>query len=172
MRNAAGRTVILSAIVASSACLDQAKPPVKEPQQDLPAIAVLPFDHLSSESGDSSLADGLHEEVVTHLARSPELRVISRSSVLRYLDQEPSLADIASDLGVKYVLQGAVRVVAGRMRISVQLIDAQQEQHLWTETYDREVSADQVFDVQKELGEKIAESMGFLVGSPRSEKGR
>ncbi len=119
-----------------------------------PTIAVLPLKDLSDDSQDY-FSEGLTEEILTHLGRShPQLGVIARTSVMRYKGTGQSVRQIGQELGAGYLLEGSVRRQAGRVRISVQLIETEGQTHLWAESYERELG--EVFRLQERLGHEIA----------------
>ncbi len=122
------------------------------------SIAVLPFENLSDEKGSSYLADGVQDEVLTDLAHIADLKVISRTSVMQYKTGAPrNLREIGQQLGVAYILEGAVRCVGKQVRISAQLIDARTDLHEWAEKYDRPL--DDVFAIQSEIAKTIADQL-------------
>ena len=102
-----------------------------------PGLAVLPFANLSPDPANAYVADGLHEEILATLARAGGLRVISRTSVQEYRDPKRNLREIAEALDVSLILEGSVRRDDDNLRLSLQLIDARTDEHLWAETYDR-----------------------------------
>ena len=118
------------------------------------SIAVLPFTNLSDDRENEHFSDGLTEELLTDLARSTNLRVISRTSVMRYKDQELSVREIGDQLGVAHLVAGSVRRSGTRVRITAQLIDARVDRHIWAESYDSEWS--DIFAIQREISSKIA----------------
>ena len=125
------------------------------PQVNAKSIAVLPFANMSPEAENAFFADGIHEDVITSLAKIRDLKVISRTSVLAYRDAASrNLKKIAADLGVAVVLEGSVRRAGNKVRVTAQLIDARTDEHLWAETYDRDVT--DVFALQGELAKEIA----------------
>ncbi|MHC4225781.1 MAG: adenylate/guanylate cyclase domain-containing protein, partial [Planctomycetota bacterium] len=115
-------------------------PPVNPPLPEKPSIVVLPFANMSGDPQQEYFSDGITEELITDLAGIPELFVISRNSAFTYKGQPVKVRDVGRDLGVRYVLEGTVRKVEGRVRITAQLIDATSGFHLWSESYDRELS--------------------------------
>ena len=122
------------------------------------SIAVLPFDNLSDEKGASFFTDGVQDEILTHLSRVADLKVISRTSVMQYRGRASrNLRAIATELGVAHVLVGSVQRVRDRVRINAQLIDARTDAHVWAERYDRELA--DVFDIQTEVAEKIVSQL-------------
>lgn len=119
------------------------------------SIAVLPFANLSPDPDNAFFADGIHEDVITTLAKIRDLQVISRTSTLAYRDAaQRNLRKIAEELGVAAVLEGSVRRAGGKVRVTAQLIDARTDKHLWAETYDRDLS--DIFAVQAALAQEIA----------------
>jgi TolB-like protein/DNA-binding SARP family transcriptional activator/cytochrome c-type biogenesis protein CcmH/NrfG len=122
------------------------------------SIVVLPFANLSSNPEHDYFTDGITADIITRLANISALHVISRASSIRYKGSTKSLRDIAADFCVGSVLEGTVRLAGNRIRITAQLIDARTDQHLWAETFDRNVS--DVFTVQAEVAESIAKALG------------
>lgn len=121
------------------------------------SIAVLPFENLSSEKDNAYFADGIQDEILTRLAKIGELKVISRTSTQRYKSSPEDLPKIAQQLGVAHILEGSVQKSAGQVRVTVQLIRASSDSHLWAETYDRKLT--DIFAVESEVAEKIARSL-------------
>ena len=124
-----------------------------------PAVAVLPFRVLTNDQQHSYLAEGVAEEILNRLARQEGLRVIARTSSFAYRDPSPELARIARELNVTHVLEGSVREEAGRIRVSVQLAEALTGEYLWTESFDRELTAAGLFDIQSEIAVTVVESL-------------
>lgn len=120
------------------------------------SVAVLPFENTAGTDQAEVFAFGLHGDLLTDLSRSPSLLVISRTSVLPYRDSSRPLPEIASELGVRYVVEGEVQQAGGRMRLRIQLIDAGTDTHVWSERWDRELTPETLFDLQSELAEEIA----------------
>ena len=132
------------------------------------AIAVLPFQNLSADSANAYFAGGLHDELLTQLAQVASLKVISRTSVMGYQGTAKPLTRIADELGVGSIVEGTVQVVGGRLRVNVQLIDADTDQHLWAERYDR--TLDDAFAIQSEVAQRIVAAVGAALSS--EEQGR
>jgi len=124
-----------------------------------PSIAILPFANMSGDEGDSYFTDGIHEEILTRLGQLEGLRVISRTSVLKYGTNPPNIREIAQELGVDYVGEGSVRRAQDRVVITFQLIDASLDEHLWAESYERVLEPAQIFDVQRDVAQRIAASL-------------
>ena len=131
-------------------------------------VAVLPFENLGGNPDDEYFSDGLTEDVITHLGRSPaDLGVIARTSVTRYKGTEKPIAEVARELGVAYVLEGRTRRVGRRIRLTVRLVQAADETQLWAESYDREVR--DVLALQGELATSVAQRVvPHLSDAPKS----
>lgn len=123
------------------------------------AIAVLPFENLSCDAEADPFAAGLHDDLLTDLSRVPGLTVIARTSVLGYRHSRRPAQEIARELGVGTLVEGAVQSSGGRLRVNVQLIDGRTGGHLWAERYDRALSTDSLFDIQTDLVGRIVESL-------------
>lgn len=120
-------------------------------------VAVLPFDNMSNDPENEYFSDGITEDIIAQLSKVRGLRVMSRTSTMRFREREKSVRDIGRELGVSHVLEGSVRRAGTRLRIVAQLIDAQSDEHLWAETFDREMT--DVFAIQSEVAERIAEKL-------------
>lgn len=149
--------------------LGEAEPPAREAQ----SIAVLPLVNMSDIAANAFFAAGVHEDILTNLSGINDLRVISRTSAMRYLNSELSLLEIGAALGVDYILEGSVRRIENHVRITAQLIDARNDVHLWANKYDRELV--DVFATQSAIAMEISnsvhlalqpESVGTLQGMP------
>ena len=138
---------------------DSAEPTVADIMQDRRSIAVLPFGSRSTDSDNALFADGVHDDLLTKLANIGALKVISRTSVMEYRNTTKNLRQIGRELGVDTLLEGTVQRVGGNVRINVQLIDAESDEHLWAEIYDREISDDNLFQVQSEVSAQIAAAL-------------
>jgi len=123
----------------------------------VPRLAVLPLANISPDPKDEYFADGLTEELISVLSKIPGLRVIARTSVIPYKSTSKSAAQIGTELGVSSILEGSVRKAGDRLRISLQLIDAGSQEHVWTESYDRQLS--DVFAIQTEVAESTAKAI-------------
>jgi TolB-like protein/Tfp pilus assembly protein PilF len=121
------------------------------------SVAVLPFENLSRDPDNAYFGDGIQEEILTHLARIADLKVISRTSTQGYQTKPHNLSEIAKQLGVTNILEGSVQKAADQVRVNVQLVDAQTNSHLWAETYDRKLT--DIFGVESEIAKRIAESL-------------
>ena len=119
------------------------------------SIAVLPFANRSDEKEDLFFTDGIHDDLLTQLAKINDLKVISRTSVMKYRDTEKTIPEIAAELGVSTILEGGIQRAGKRIRINAQLIDVVTDEHLWAETFDREMTMENIFDIQTEITRQI-----------------
>ncbi len=133
----------------------------------LKSIAVLPFDNISPDSENEFFSDGLTEEVITHLSKIRSLKVISRTSAMRYKGVKKPLRQIAGELGVEFILEGSVRRQGNDLRITAQLIDAVQDAHLWAEKY--RGTLEDVFDIQEKVAGEITGALRLQL-SPNEQK--
>ena len=132
------------------------------PSDPDPSIAVLPFANFSADADNEYFSDGLTEEIITRLAAVPELKVISRTSVMRYKASKEPLREIADELNVAHILEGSVRLADGRVRISAQLIDTRTDEHLWAENY--EYRLQDSFRVQEEIAQAVVRALEVKLG--------
>jgi adenylate cyclase len=123
------------------------------PLPDRPSIAVLPFDNLSGNTDQDYLADGLTEEIITTLSKSPNLFVIARNSTFTYKDKAVEVKQVAEEQGVRYVLEGSIQRSGVRIRVNIQLIDALVGRHVWAEIYDRQFG--DIFALQDDITQNI-----------------
>jgi adenylate cyclase len=122
-----------------------------------PSIAVLPLANMSGDPEQEFFADGLTEDIITELSRFHDLLVISRNSTFVYKGKAVKVQDVAREFAVDYVLEGSVRKAGGRVRVTVQLIDAETDRHIWAERYDREL--EDIFAIQDEMTRAIAATL-------------
>jgi serine/threonine-protein kinase len=123
----------------------------------LPSVAVLPFVNMSADPENEFFADGITEDVIAHLAKIRTLRVTSRTSVMAFRKHQQSLREIGATLGVGMLVEGSVRRSKNRVRIVAQLIDPRTDEHLWSETYDRDL--DDIFAIQTDVALQIAAAL-------------
>ena len=134
------------------------------------AIAVLPFDDMSATEDQQFLADGMHEELLSRLALIEDLSVVSRTSVERYRGGQVGLQQIATELDVAAVVEGSVRVHDEQLRVTVQLIDAASDEHIWAANFDREMSVEDIFALQTDVATQIARALELeLNASPLTD---
>ena len=119
-----------------------------------PAIAALPFINMSGDPEQEYFADGITEDIITNLSLWRTFPVISRNSSFAYRDKSSNLKQVADELGARYIVEGSVRKGGNRVRITAQLVDAEEDHHLWSEKWDR--TLEDIFDVQDEVSEAIA----------------
>jgi TolB-like protein/DNA-binding SARP family transcriptional activator len=144
-----------------------ARPGPREPAP-VASVAVLPFVDISPEGDQEFFSDGITEEILNALAQIEGLRVPARTSVLQFKDRPVDVREVGERLGVRAVLEGSVRTAGDRVRITAQLIDAEQGYHIWSETYDREIR--DIFAVQEEIARAIAGVLRVEVGSGESRR--
>ena len=158
-------------IVGASDAGDTAtRPPIPLPLPAKPSVAVLPFANLSGDPDQSYLSDGLTEDVITDLSRFQSLFVIGPESSLALKDRTITVSDVASDLGVEYVVEGSVRKAGDTLRITVQLVDPSTGHRLWAERYDRPFA--DVFEIQDEIVGNIAGTLSANIEHARVEQKR
>jgi TolB-like protein len=123
------------------------------------SIAVLPFANRSALEADVFFVDGVHDDLLSLLSKLGDLKVISRTSVEKFRDTSLGIPELASQLGVATVLEGAVQRAGGQVHVNVQLIDAVTDEHLWAESYDRELTAENIFAIQRDIAQAIAQAL-------------
>jgi len=128
--------------------------PAEAAESKPPAIAVLPFANMSGDPEQDFFVDGITEDIITNLSLWRNFPVISRNSSFTYKDKSVNLKDVAQELGVRYIVEGSVRKGGQRVRITAQLIDAEQDHHLWSQKWDRNL--EDIFEVQDEVSTSIA----------------
>jgi TolB-like protein len=121
------------------------------------SIAILPFENLSEEKANAYFAEGIKDEILTKLAAVRDLKVISRTSTAKYQSKPDNLKAVAQELGVSTILEGAVQRAGDKVRVNVQLIDAQTDGHLWAKSYDRDFK--DILGVESEVARQIAETL-------------
>jgi TolB-like protein/tetratricopeptide (TPR) repeat protein len=131
------------------------------------SIAVLPLDNMSDDKDTGFFADGVHEDLLTNLALIPELKVVSRTSVMQYRGTKKTIKEIGEELGVAYVLEGSVRRAGNKVRVTGQLINTRTDEHVWAESFDRDLT--DIFSIQAELSKKIAGALSAAI-SPQTQK--
>lgn len=138
-----------------------------KPVEAIPAgqsIAVLAFDNMSSDPAQEHFADGMVEGIITGLSRFRRLRVMSRKSTFKYKDQAIDVRDVGRELGVEYVLEGSVQRDANLIRVTAQLLSVEDGAHLWAETFDRDLSASSIFEIQDEIQDSVVGIVGGKAG--------
>ncbi|MBK5098701.1 MAG: hypothetical protein JJE01_13020, partial [Gemmatimonadetes bacterium] len=132
-------------------------------------VAVLPFADLAGTDDSKAFALGLHDDLMTQLTQVPDLKVTSRTSVMAYEGQNRPVSEIARELGVGSVVEGGVRTSGGRVRLNVQLIDPAIDEHLWAQTFDRELTAENVFEIQGEIALAVASALEVELSAETGE---
>src|SRR5438552_3026445 len=151
--------LLVVAALAAAALSFLRKEPARSPATAVEkSIAVLPFENLSEEKANAFFTEGVQDEILTHLARIADLKVISRTSVMQYKSGAPrNLREIGQQLGVARVIEGSVQRAGNRVRVNAQLLDARNDAHLWAQTYDRDLA--DVFAIQSEVAKAIADQL-------------
>lgn len=171
----AGAIAVVAVGVLTVSILSRKSPPISAPQPQTPepksqtpapapkriladkSVAVLPFTNMSEDKDSGYFADGVHEDVLTNLALVRELRVVSRTSVQSYRGTTKTMKQIAQELGVVYILEGSVRRSGNKVRVTGQLIHAATDEHVWAQSYDRDLT--DIFAIQAELAQQIAKAL-------------
>src|SRR5262249_18424392 len=134
-------------------------------------IAVLPFSSLSPDPNDEYFSDGMTEEVISTISKIGDLEVISRTSVMLYKKMPKSVKELSRELDVGTILEGSVRKAGSKLRVTVQMIDAVKDKHLWANSYDREI--EDVFAIQTDIAEKVADALKLqLLSKERQSIGK
>lgn len=141
---------------------------VKEAQ--MPSIAVLPFDNMSSDPEQEFFADGLTEDIITELSRFGGLFVISRNSTFTFKGKSARAADVSKELNVRYVVEGSVRKAGNRVRVNVQLIDGLSDRHVWADRYDRDL--EDIFAIQDEITSAITATLPGRIEADNVDRAR
>ena len=149
-------TLVAAGVIVSAAAGFFLLPRVSAHKVDK-SIAVLPFESLSDEKENAYFADGIQDDVLTKLSKIGDLKVISRTSVMPYRGKTSNVREIGKALGVGAILEGSVRRVGNRVRVNVQLINADTDEHLWAEDYDRDLT--DVFAIQTDLAQQIVREL-------------
>ena len=146
-----------SAVATESGSANSATNSVEVTPTAGPSIAVLPFVNMSSDAEQEYFSDGLSEELLNLLAKIPSLRVASRTSAFSYKGKEITIPEVGRELNVGHILEGSVRKSGTKIRITAQLIDVENDAHLWSETWDR--TLDDVFAIQDEIAQVVVEQL-------------
>jgi TolB-like protein len=140
------------------------------PEEDKrPSIAVLPFNNRSKLEDDVFFVEGIHDDLLTNLARIGDLKVISRTTVSQYASTDKTLPEIAAELDVAHIMEGAVQRSGDTVRINVQLIRADTDEHVWAEIFDRQLTAGNLFAIQSEISGQIARTLKSAL-TPEEQK--
>ncbi len=149
----------------------KSRTPENKPHQvilDKHRIAVLPFSNISPDIKDEYFADGMTEELISTISTMRGLRVISRTSAMNYKNSAKKLVDIAKELNVGVAIEGSVRKAGNSIRITVQLIDAKTDEHLWSNSYDRQL--DDIFAIQSDIAKQVSNALSVRIGESESER--
>jgi adenylate cyclase len=153
---------------ASPATEQPISPPTALPLPDKPSVAVLPFANMSADPEQEFFVDGIAEDVITALSRYPSLFVTARNSSFTYKGRAVDVKQVGRDLGVRYVLEGSLRKSGNRIRVSVQLVEADTGNHIWAERYDRDLA--DIFAVQDEITEAVTTAIAPAIGDAERQR--
>lgn len=137
----------------------------EDEEEDVASIAVLPFDDMSPGGDQQYFSDGISEEILNVLTRVEGLSITSRTSAFQYRDSSLGIPAIARELDVRHILEGSVRRDGDHLRVTAQLIDARADRHIWSQTYDRPLSAGAVFEIQDEIASAIVDALSTTLGT-------
>jgi TolB-like protein len=157
-------SIILSSVVALAFIILGILfiPKLLKPSKEIEkSIAVLPFDNLNSDKEQAWFSDGITDVVINQLSKISDFRVIGRTSTLKYKQEKKSISEIGEELGVSHIIEGTVQLQENKMRISVQLIRVVNEDHIWSNIYDKEWK--DIFDVQRDIAMAIAEELKTIL---------
>lgn len=158
-----------TAAVADALITEPVDAAAEEPAPDR-SVAVLPFANRSARAEDRFFVDGIHDDILTQLAHIGSLTVISRTSVEKFRGTTQSIKEIGDALNVRHILEGGVQRAGDRVRINMQLIDVATDNHLWAETYDRELTTANIFGIQSEISTAIAEALKAILSLEERDK--
>jgi TolB-like protein len=161
-----GRAAEIAADAGRDAGQDASAAPAAGAKREL--VAVLPFRNRSPRPEDAYFAEGVHDDLLTQLSRIGGLKVISRTSMMRYADSKLTVPQIAAELGAAVVLEGAVQRAGEQVRINVQLIDGLSDVQLWGENYDRELSTESIFAIQADIARAVSSALEVVL-SPEQD---
>ncbi|UCC85093.1 MAG: tetratricopeptide repeat protein, partial [Gemmatimonadota bacterium] len=156
---------------------DAGREPIAEREADVSdvidpkSVAVLPFANLSADPDNEYFSDGMTGDIINRLFRVTDLQVIARTSVMQYKATQKPIRQIGRELGVATIVEGEVQRLGGRVRINAQLIDADTDLHLWADTYDRELTTENIFEIQSEIAQQIAVALQAELASAE-DRGR
>ena len=134
------------------------------------SIAVLPLENLSGDSGNEPFAVGVHDDLITQISKIGSIKTISRTSVMQYRETTKTIPQIATELGVATVLEGGVQKAGDRVHVNVQLIDAATDHHLWADSYDRQLTAENIFAIQEEIATSVAKALHATLSPEQKDR--
>jgi len=137
---------------------------------DRKSIAILPFENLSQDAANAPFTAGMHDDLITQISKIGSIKTISRTSVMQYRDTTKSIPQIALELGVATVLEGGIQKAGDRVHVNVQLIDATTDHHLWADTYERQLTAENIFAIQAEIATSVATALHAKLSSEQKDQ--
>jgi len=154
--------IALMVVIVGAVAVGRWLGPRGVPRHPSTVLAVLPFENLAGEGPNAYFVGGLHDELLTQLAKVSALTVMGRTSVMGYAGTTKPLREIADELGVGSIVEGSVQVLGDRLRVNVQLLDAATGRHLWAERYDR--TLDDAFAIQSDVAQQVVSAVGAVLG--------
>lgn len=150
--------------------LDKPSETQSSPNENIPNIAVLPFDNLGQNEDAEGFCDGLSEDLITELSRQANFDVIARNTMFSYKGKSAQISDVGRDLDARFVVEGSIRFSGKRARITAQLIDSETGSHIWAERYDR--NSDDIFELQDEVSRAISIAITMQIAEAERKRGR
>ena len=134
------------------------------------SVAAIPFENMSRDEANDPFTIGIHDDLLNQISKIASIKTISRTSVLQYRNTTKTIPEIARELGVATILEGGVQRSGDRVRVNVQLIDAATDEHLWADTYDRKLTAANIFAIQSEIAASIADALRATLTSGEQQR--
>ena len=134
------------------------------------SIAILPFENLSRDTENEPFTIGVHDDLITQISKIGAIKTISRTSVMQYRETTKTIPQIATELGVATVLEGGIQKAGDRVHVNVQLIDAATDHHLWADSYDRQLTAENIFAIQEEIATSVAKALHATLSSDQKDR--
>jgi len=155
---------------AITAVLSPETAPTATVAPDRKSIAILPFENLSHDAANEPFTMGMHDDMITQISKIGSIKTISRTSVMQYRETTKSTPQIALELGVATVLEGGIQKAGDRVHVNVQLIDATTDHHLWADTYERHLTAENIFAIQAEIATSVAKALHATLSSEQKNR--
>ena len=155
---------------SDSATLTRKSAPATLAGPDSKSIAVLPFENLSQDTANEPFTIGVHDDLITQISKITSIKTISRTSVMQYRETTKTIPQIAAELGVATVLEGGIQKAGDRVHVNVQLIDSATDHHLWADTYDRQLTAENIFAIQEEIAICVAKVLDTALSSEQEDR--
>jgi TolB-like protein/Tfp pilus assembly protein PilF len=144
--------------------------PVSTGNRNSRSIAVLPLENLSRDTANEPFTIGVHDDLITQISKISSIKTISRTSVMQYRETTKTVPQIAAELGVATILEGGIQKAGDRVHVNVQLIDAASDHHLWSDTYDRQLTAQNIFSIQEEIATAVAKALHATLSPQQKDR--